>query len=239
MTSLETLTIACAPPPASSVPVIDWRAVEENIRRDLPSDYKELASRYGPGTFGGFVWIYHPTATAQWVDLTGPAPAAIRAQLERDQESNTFHPPHDPHQLFPMGVTDNGNYLFWVTDPEDRPDAWRVAVNEARGPKWYTHHGNLTDFLAGVLSGQLTVPFLPYGLLDGDVAFTPSLPHQDSGGTPQVQTPSVEPPPRGHQRCAVLGPGQRLRRTRPWSRPRRDRRQMERGLPITSGHSTG
>lgn len=158
MTSLETLTTVCPPPPASSVPVVDWSAVEENIRRELPVDYKELASRYGPGAFVDFIRICHPAAPTQWVDLTGPAPATIRAQLERDQESSAFRPPHDPRRLFPMGVTHNGNHLFWVTDPEDRPDAWKVAVNEARGPEWYTHDGSLTDFLAGVLSGQLTVP---------------------------------------------------------------------------------
>ena len=191
MTSLETLTTVCPPPP--SAPTVDWPLVEEAIGGELPQDYKELASRYGPGAFGDFIQIYHPAAPTQRVDLTGPVPATVRAQLQQGQESGTYRAPHDPRLLFPMGVTDNGNYLCWVTDPEDRPDAWRVAVNEARGPQWYTHDGNLTSFLAGVLSGQLTVPLFLSGLLDGGVAFTPSPPVQHLG-TPQGQDPVAEAP---------------------------------------------
>lgn len=194
MRLLKTLTTLCPPPPPTSVPVVGWRAVEERVGRELPRDYKELASRYGPGLFGDFLWIYHPKSATQWVDLTGPAPGIIRAQLERDQGSSAFRPPHDPHQLFPMGVTDNGNHLFWVTDPEDRPDSWQVAVNEARGPEWYTHEGNLTNFLASLLSGQLAVPLFPSGLLDGGVAFTPSPLPEDSNNAPQGQTPAAERP---------------------------------------------
>lgn len=35
------------------------------------------------------------------------------------------------------------------------PDAWRIAVNEARGRDWYTYDGTLTDLLTALLSGDL------------------------------------------------------------------------------------
>ncbi|MFL5995742.1 MAG: hypothetical protein ACJ736_15795 [Streptomyces sp.] len=41
-------------------------------------------------------------------------------------------------------MTDNGNYLFWITEPESDPDVWRIAINEARGHDWYTFDGTLT-----------------------------------------------------------------------------------------------
>ncbi|MFB7400639.1 hypothetical protein ACFCZR_10745 [Streptomyces rubiginosohelvolus] len=55
-----------------------------------------------------------------------------------------------------MGVTGNGGYIFWVTQPSDRPDAWDVAVNQALRAPWYTFAGTLTEFLlAGVELGGI------------------------------------------------------------------------------------
>ncbi|MBU7596733.1 Lsr2 family protein [Streptomyces sp. P38-E01] len=215
MTSLEHLAGICPPPSPSAVPVVDWRAVEEAVDFELPGYYKELASRYGPGAFGGFIRIHHPAAPTPWVDLTGPVPAIVRAQMERDQASSAYRPPHDPQLLFPVGVTDNGNYLFWVTDPEDRPDTWRVAVNEARGPRWYTHDGNLTDFLAGVLSGRLAIDLFPTGLLDGGTPFVPSS-SPDSSPSPD----SSSPPGSGAQEAPRLDPEPPVRTSevRAWAR---------------------
>ncbi|MFH8771824.1 hypothetical protein [Streptomyces sp. NPDC017958] len=113
----------------------------------LPADHKRLASVYGPGRFADFIHIYHPLGYTQYVDLTGPMPACIREQLQKDYEQGTHPVPYDPQLLSPMGVTDNGEYLFWVSAPPDSPDAWQIAVNEARGPRWFTFAGTLTAFL--------------------------------------------------------------------------------------------
>ncbi|MEU0414491.1 histone-like nucleoid-structuring protein Lsr2 [Streptomyces griseorubiginosus] len=78
--------------------------------------------------------------------------------------------PHDPRHLLVAGVTDNGNYLFWITRPESEPDAWRIAINEARGRDWYTFDGTLT----ALLSGELHVPLLPTDVLHRGASFTPS-----------------------------------------------------------------
>jgi hypothetical protein len=140
----------------------------------LPNDYKRLADTYGPGGFCDFIRIYHPHGPTEWVDLTGPVPARIRQQLAQDRSSGKPPVPHNPEDLFAVGVTDNGNYLFWVTDPRTDPDAWRIAINEADGHHWYTFDGNLTQFLASVLSGRTHVPVFPDRLLDNGTAFTPS-----------------------------------------------------------------
>ncbi|WMX43599.1 hypothetical protein [Streptomyces roseicoloratus] len=87
----------------------------------LPADYKQLADTYGPGAFSGFLHVYHPQAPTEPADLTGRMPATIRRQLQHDHDSGTHSVPHDLHQLFPIGVTDNGEYLFWITDPRRQP----------------------------------------------------------------------------------------------------------------------
>ncbi|AKJ15726.1 hypothetical protein ABB07_38465 [Streptomyces incarnatus] len=138
--------------------------------------------------FAGFIRIFHPHGVTEWVDLTGPAPTSMREQLQSDKAAGR-PVPHDPRSLFTMGVTDNGEHLFWITDPEDDPDAWPIAVNEARGPQWFTFNGTLTQFLVSVLSGETDVPQFPNSLRQAATAFIPSGPRIT---TP---TPSATPLP--------------------------------------------
>ncbi|MEU6882889.1 histone-like nucleoid-structuring protein Lsr2 [Streptomyces sp. NPDC046712] len=186
MTAIDDLFQLC-PPPAGTVPA-DWAAVERTLGMPLPRDYKQLADAYGPGAFCGFLSFYHPLAPTEWVDLTGPMPSRIRQQLQQDRDGGTFPVPHDPQSLFPMGVTGNGNYLFWITEPPTAPDRWHVAVNEARGPRWYTHEGSITDLLLAVLSGRESVPLFPRDLLDQGVYFAPSEPNPPE--PPRVTRPT-------------------------------------------------
>lgn len=174
MTDLTTLTRLCPPPgPAMG---IRWDAVEASLGMPLPQDYKELADLYGPGAFNDYIRLYHPHGVTEFVNLTGPMPGRIREQLRRDREQGSHPVPYPPDQLFACGATDNGEYLFWVTDPADTPDHWRVAVNEARGPGWFTYDGTLTSFVVSVLQGTVSVPLFPRGLSDRPPRFTSSRP---------------------------------------------------------------
>lgn len=173
----------CLPTPWAS----DWQAVETTLGMRLPADYTQLASAYGPGAFCDFLHIYHPHAPTPWVNLTGPMPTTLREPLRKDHNEGTHPVPHDPQHLFAIGVTDNGEYLFWITDPHTDPDSWRITVNEARGPRWYTYDGNLTSFLTDVLTGRTTIPQFPKSLLDHGVAFQPS---------PQPAQNTTSPSPR-------------------------------------------
>ncbi|MER6404257.1 histone-like nucleoid-structuring protein Lsr2 [Streptomyces viridosporus] len=174
MTDLAALTRLC-PPPEQTVG-IRWDTIEADLGMPLPQDYKQLADRYGPGVFNDYLCLFHPHGVTEFVNLTGPMPGRIRAQLRKDHEQGTHPVPHDPDKLFVCGSTDNGEYLFWITDPATGPDRWHIAVNEARGPRWFTYDGPLTVFLTSVLSGQIQVPQFPHSLLDAPARFTPSHP---------------------------------------------------------------
>ncbi|MEU8538945.1 histone-like nucleoid-structuring protein Lsr2 [Streptomyces sp. NPDC048717] len=196
MTSLNDLT-RIVPPPAASAPT-DWIAVESLLGTRLPDDYKRLADTYGPGAFCGFVHLFHPYGATEAVDLTGPAPARLRARLRADRDSGTYRMPHDPDDLFAVGVTDNGNHLYWVTGSGTEPDAWRIAVDQADGRDWYTFDGGLTAFLAALLGGHLSVPVFPGDLLAGGVFFTPS---RAAGETPR---PAPAQAPAGASRSSQV-----------------------------------
>lgn len=100
--------------------------------------------------------------------------------------------PCDPQNLFAIGVTDNGEYLFWITDPTSASDTWHVAVNEARGNRWYIHDGDLTDFLTTMLSGRSAIPMFPADLLDRGPVFTPTTPATHQPAATQPQHPATE-----------------------------------------------
>ncbi|MFI8252041.1 Lsr2 family DNA-binding protein [Streptomyces filamentosus] len=175
MTALTALTGLC-PPPAAVRPSPDWLRVESMLGKGLPQDYKELVTAYGPGQFSGFITLYQPHAPSEWTDLTGPMPARLRGQIEevRRAARRPWRLPHSPEDLLAMGVTDNGDHLFWVTRPAGTPDEWPVAVSEALGAPWFTYDGSLTEFLVSVLSGTTSVPVFPEDLLDHAPVFTPS-----------------------------------------------------------------
>ncbi|KUJ65935.1 hypothetical protein ACZ90_41970 [Streptomyces albus subsp. albus] len=79
-----------------------------------------------------------------------------------------------------MGVTGNGDYLFWVTQPAGTPDEWTVAVNEALRAPWYIYDGSLTEFLVATLSGTTHIPMFPKDLLEHGATFTPSALHSNT-----------------------------------------------------------
>ncbi|GHI86570.1 Lsr2 family DNA-binding protein [Streptomyces xanthophaeus] len=194
MADLTVLTQLCPPPAAPQLP-IDWSTVEAELGVRLPEDYKQLAATYGPGLYSDYINVYHPRANTPWVNLTGPMPSRIRGHLQRDYDQGTHPVPYDPQHLFAIGVTSNGEYLFWITDPQDAPDSWRIAVNEARGPLWYTYDGTLTAFLASVLSGETSVPQFPKDLLDPPITFAPStapaIDYPEPAARPAVSTDSI------------------------------------------------
>ncbi|MET9556748.1 histone-like nucleoid-structuring protein Lsr2 [Streptomyces sp. NPDC006645] len=174
MTDLEALVRLCPPP--NPAMYIDWNGIEATLGMPLPDDYKALADRYGPGYFSDYLTLYHPHGPTEYVNLIGPMPARIRAQLRTDYDRGTHPVPYDPDHLFACGVTGNGEYLFWITDPVTDSSRWRIAVNEARGPRWFTYDGTVTSFLLSVLTGETHVPQFPHSLLDVPPTFTPSHP---------------------------------------------------------------
>ncbi|MFG2484942.1 histone-like nucleoid-structuring protein Lsr2 [Streptomyces virginiae] len=188
MSDLDALTSLCPPPQPPPAPV-DWGRVEAELGMRLPEDYKQLASVYGPGSYGGdHISIYHPHGVTLFVNLTGPMPSRIREHLQRDHDRGTNPVAYDPHHLFAIGGTDGGQKLFWITEPENAPDAWRIAVSEDKGPRWFTFDGNLSAFLVAVLSGRSDIPqFLDLRGLPAD--FTPAVAPPFEVGDPPMRGP--------------------------------------------------
>ncbi|MGR3931665.1 Lsr2 family DNA-binding protein [Streptomyces sp. BRA346] len=193
MNAIDALVQLCPPPDDPPGP-IDWDAVETVLGMRLPADYKRLAATYGPGDFADFISICHPHGYTEYSNLTGRMPGIIREYVQQDYDQGRAPVPCHPRHLFTMGRIGNGENLFWITEPLDAPDTWRIAGTEDRGLRWFTFDGTLTEFLVSVLSGETVVPL--------SVAFTPSVPTPwvpvNVRRTPPIDTESIREWGRAH-----------------------------------------
>jgi len=115
------------PPPAEPVEPgrpDSWPAVEATLGTRLPRDFKAFAERYGSGKVDDFLYLFNPFAAGQDGNLP-------------------LFPEHGG--VLPLGRTDNGDELYWVTDGD--PDDWPVALLASRAALQELHRLPVTGFL--------------------------------------------------------------------------------------------
>ena len=61
--------------------------------------------------------------------------------------------------MLPLGRTDNGDELYWVTQGD--PGDWPVALLESRAARQEVHRMPVTGFLAALAAGELATAILP------------------------------------------------------------------------------
>ncbi len=155
---VERLTRTVQPPVPQEV-LPDWDEVEGALGFGLPTDYKELVDVYGPGKFDDFLVVLQPGHKVPRLDLLNSVTETAELLNAYESSGETLPAPAD--QLLAVGLTDNGDTLYWVRDSLESPDKWRVAVNGARDfDDWFLFDGCLSHFLAAVLSRELVVPSL-------------------------------------------------------------------------------
>jgi hypothetical protein len=146
---------------------------------ELPDDYKELVTLYGPGKFDDFLAVFQPGHPIPLLDFSDAVAGA--SEVLREYESSGEVLPAAVDRLLAIALTDNGDTVYWVRDPTEFPDRWRIAVNGARDfNEWHLFDGSLVHFLVSVLSGEWVVP-----------AFAEDFPYPD-------KAPAFRPYDRAH-----------------------------------------
>lgn len=133
----------------------EWPQIEAQLGTSLPVDYKDFISLYGTGKIDNFLWIFNPLSQNENINLA----TQIRIQLDALSELQTYgeilpyklYPERDG--IFPFGITENGDVLYWKTTGS--PAAWSVLVNEARSPEWEAFSMTMTEFLLEVLNRRI------------------------------------------------------------------------------------
>ena len=154
--------IAIAPPGLAGRQDIDWNAVENQLSFRLPSDYKALFSKYGPGMFSEYVYLG---------DIASNVPRYLGG-VERTysiiEQGRLKGPAYwidlplypTPGGIFPWGHDDNGGELAWLPDTDD-PDRWPVIATDGDCSGYDRFDMSVTEFILKWLNNEVSVLHFP------------------------------------------------------------------------------
>jgi hypothetical protein len=157
------------PPPANPVEAgrpEGWAEVEAALGTGLPTDFKAFTELYGSGTIDDFLYLFNPFTQGQDGNLLAEKNrvlAAYRQTRARFPERLPLPPFPEQGGVLPLGRTDNGDELYWVT--QGPPDQWPVMLLEARAALQELQPMPVTGFLGALAANQLTSRVLPEDLL--------------------------------------------------------------------------
>jgi hypothetical protein len=162
---MKNLESVVAPPkqPLEVPSAAEWSTYEGKLGTGFPDDYKRHVERYGSGGFDQFIWIFNPKAKSSYFNLMDQASRILAGEKELREKHGASEVPFrlfpEFGGLLPFGITDNGDTLFWKTGGDS--NRWTVVVNTVRTARYEEFGRNMTDFLVGVLSGELKCKAFP------------------------------------------------------------------------------
>jgi hypothetical protein len=148
--------------------VVDWPAVEAELRLRLPADYRAFVERFGAGSINQELYIDTPFAPSAQVDLIAAHAQWAQALRELHQEFPEYepYPPYPPPGgLLLWGKTNSRVSLSWRTDGPN-PDAWPVVLFD--DADWVDCGRRFLDILLDHLTGR--------DPLQGLIGFSPAWP---------------------------------------------------------------
>ncbi|HZA80037.1 MAG TPA: hypothetical protein VFC13_01015 [Actinomycetes bacterium] len=157
------------PPPAEPVEPgrpEGWAAVETVLGTQLPADFKAFTELYGSGMVDDFLYLFNPFAAGQDGNLLAEKDrvlAAYRQTRARFPDRLPLPPFPEEGGVLPLGRTQNGDELYWVTQRD--PDDWPVALLESRAALLEVHPMPVTGLLAALAANQLSSRVLPDDVL--------------------------------------------------------------------------
>jgi len=157
--SIELLKKIVQPPnqPTDVGSLEEWKSVEQTLGLTLPSDYRDFIFTYGSGLFAQIYIVYNPFAKPEHVSCL---PTSVEKVCQWEREFKKEAPGCVPYKLWPeipgllpWANDDMGNEYFWFT--EGSPDSWKIISNEVRGEGYREYGCRMTEFLCGVLTGNI------------------------------------------------------------------------------------
>jgi hypothetical protein len=170
--TIETL-IKVVPPPAAPFEAFGgpWEPIEAELGTALPQDYKDFVRLYGNGYFMEFLGVNVPSSGNPNTRLESQVPVICATFFDFDDEELPYPLWAHPGGLVPFGGTDNGDFLFWL--PRGAPADWGVVVWDRGLYGFEAFDCDLTDFLAGLATGEILPKEFPDDLLPCDCLFRP------------------------------------------------------------------
>jgi hypothetical protein len=162
------------PPPSGGGGRRDWAAVERRLGRALPADYKDFVDAYGGGQLDRHVGLLVPAPSRPGSELVSYNDGYFD-DLTNLWEITENRPPEldvDDLRLVVWADTIDADTLNWLVLPGEPPERWPVAVLDADLGDCELYPMTCTEFLAGLVSGEIDSGIITHHLkADGHVFY--------------------------------------------------------------------
>jgi hypothetical protein len=172
MASLDDLIAAGGlTPPAEP---FDWPRAVEALDAPVPEDYRALLDAGGAGAWFDYVRTYPPSERYGDQNLLDSVGAFEDLQILWMTGASTAPDDLAPEsRLLAWADTGAGETLFWRVDPGADPASYPIYVENADGDGWERFDLTVTDFLAGIMRGDVRSTFFADTYLDVEQTFRP------------------------------------------------------------------
>jgi len=140
----------------------DWPLIDVTI--SFPDDYVSFIKAYGTGRIADFISLFNPFTKNDDLNFFEQKKLILEDfnyLLDEDPEYYKYSLYPNQGGLLPVGVTDNGDYFFWVVSNVDNSNLWGTAIVASRSPDIEYFDENITSLLAGILSKKIKPDSLP------------------------------------------------------------------------------
>ena len=137
-----------------------WEDVEKKIGITFPMDYKIFIDSHGEGAINEFLWVLSPFSENEnlnSIEKYKVMKDAYRSMQSEFPEQFPFDFYNGKTGLFPWGITDNGDELFW----NYKGDVLELVVYESRYASNMSYIMNMEEFLCRLLSKEIVCPIFP------------------------------------------------------------------------------
>lgn len=157
------ISILAAPvSPSESGKGMKWPLIEDNL--PFPPDYVNFINEYGSGRIADFIVIFNPFSKNEDINFFNQYKLILEdlnELIESDKDYYKYQLYPKNNGLIPLGVTDNGDYIFWVVNSKYNSDLWGTAIIPARSPEVEYFEGGLTKFLENLLESRIKYNSFP------------------------------------------------------------------------------
>lgn len=138
----------------------EWNRIEAEMKVVFPEDYKKMIDIYGGGGINEFLWILSPFTKCKNLNMIEKYQEMKNAYFQMKALFPDLLPFdfYDGKQgLFPWGITDNGDELYWYFCETGN----KLVVFESRYSSYQEFEMNVTDFLSCLLQKKITCDAFP------------------------------------------------------------------------------
>ncbi|WP_099351182.1 SMI1/KNR4 family protein [Erwinia amylovora] len=172
--SIESLRNILIPPksPNETGDGENWPLVDENVM--FPIDYVDFISTYGTGRIADFIALLNPFTENYDLNFFEQKKLIIEDFNYLIKEDPSYYKynlyPKDDG-LLPVGITDNGDYIFWVVTDLKDSNLWKTAIIASRSPDVEYFDESITSLLSGILLEKIKPDSLPDNFPPNNIIF--------------------------------------------------------------------